>query len=279
MLQEQEIQQLSAILDRAACAEGTDALADRYKKASPFPHLVLDNIFDPKLLEQLHSEMVQSEARTDIWVRHNTPEIDKLGQRSALSLEEDGFRLVSLLHSASFLYFLSEATGIWNLLPDPYLHGSGYSIIPAGGKFNVHVDTAFDYTIKLTRRLAVIIYLNKDWKMHYGGQLELWNQEATTMITAIEPAFNRTVIMEIGNRNFHGIRPVTTSAGRGRYSFMLYYSTAGETLSRGLGVDSSIYAPVRYRRRLSARVLARRCLPPVLFDFLRKWIRSGKQKT
>jgi Rps23 Pro-64 3,4-dihydroxylase Tpa1-like proline 4-hydroxylase len=276
MVQEEEIQQLSMILDRAGHAEGLGALADRYKKASPFPHLVIDNIFDPKLLEQVYSEMVRSEARTDIWIRHNTPELDKLGQRSALSLEEGGFRLVSLLHSAQFLYLLSEATGIWNLLPDPYLHGSGYSIIPGGGKFNVHVDTTFDNTIKLTRRLVVIIYLNKDWKMQYGGQLELWDQEATKTVTSIEPLFNRTLIMEIGNRNFHGVRPVTTSAGRGRYSFMLYYSTAGEVLGRGFGVDSSFYAPARYHRRLSVRVLARRCLPPVLFDALRKWIRSGK---
>src|ERR1700734_3474284 len=64
---------------------------------------------------------------------------------------------------SSLLYLLSEITGIWNLLPDPYMHGAGYSIIPPKGKFDVHIDSNADLTNGLIRRLALIIYLNRDW--------------------------------------------------------------------------------------------------------------------
>ncbi|WP_433983079.1 hypothetical protein RBB78_15595 [Tunturiibacter empetritectus] len=71
-----------------------------------------------------------SHTRKSDWVHHNTQNLEKLGQKSAAGLGPAGFQLVALLHSAPFLYLLSEITGIWNLLPDPYMHGAGYSIIP-----------------------------------------------------------------------------------------------------------------------------------------------------
>lgn len=224
-------------------------------------------MFDPMLLENLLAEMSPTESSR--WVHHNTRECDKLGQKSAASLGDTGFQLVSFLHSAPFLYLLSEITDIWNLLPDPYMHGAGYSIIPSDGKFDVHVDLNADLTNGLTRRLVLIIYLNKNWKPEYGGQLEFWNQDATQKLGAIEPAFNRTLLMEISDLNYHGIAPVVEPNGRSRYSFMLYYNTAGEILGKDAGVHSSMYAPACYRPKQTVRTLARRWMPPAIYDRLR----------
>lgn len=179
---------------------------------------------------------------------------------------------MSYLHSANFLYLLSEITGIWNLIPDPYLHGAGYSIIPPGGVFDVHADRNYDPGTGLRRRLALIIYLNKSWKHALGGQLELWNADATRCEVTVEPEFNRMILLEIADRNYHGIPQVAESGGRSRHSFMVYYNTAGEPANKDSGVHGSIYAPNCYNRESAARKAARNFMPPVLFNFLRRRI-------
>jgi Rps23 Pro-64 3,4-dihydroxylase Tpa1-like proline 4-hydroxylase len=97
------------------------------------------------------------------------------------------------------------------LLPDPYLQGAGFHIVPNGGKFDVHVDRNTAYDTGLIRRLALIIYLNKDWAPEYGGQLELWNSDASRREVSIVPSFNRTVIFELTEESFHGVSEVTAS--------------------------------------------------------------------
>lgn len=262
------IRESSRLLEQLSLDESSSHLAAQYERAVPYPYLTIDNMFDPALLDRLVAEMSPAEASK--WIHHNTRECDKLGQKSAASLGEAGFELASLLHSAPFLYLLSEITGIWNLLPDPYMHGAGYSIIPSDGKFDVHVDLNADVTIGLTRRLVLIVYLNKNWKPEYGGQLELWSRDASRKVGAVEPVFNRTLLMEISDLNYHGIAPVVEPNGRSRYSFMVYYNTAGEILGKDAGVHSSLYAPPCYRQKTTLSKVARRWLPPAIFDRLRR---------
>ena len=42
------------------------------------------------------------------------------------------------------------------------------------GFLNIHADFNKHPTLDLDRRLNVLIYLNKNWKESYGGNLELW---------------------------------------------------------------------------------------------------------
>lgn len=76
--------------------------------------------------------------------------------RSGVELGAAGAQLVSLVHSAAFLYLLSEITGIWQLLPDPYLQGAGYADMKRGDFFKVHSGRNIAYDTGLTRRLAMI---------------------------------------------------------------------------------------------------------------------------
>jgi Rps23 Pro-64 3,4-dihydroxylase Tpa1-like proline 4-hydroxylase len=264
----QGIRGIAGRLAQLSLPESSAALASRYRQNVPFPHLVIDDLFDPEALAALRTEMFQT--KNSDWFHHQTQQIEKLGQKSAIGLGETGFQLIALLHSAAFLYLLSEITGIWNLLPDPYLHGAGFSMIPPGGKFDVHVDLNADATTGLVRKLALIIYLNPDWKPEYGGHLELWDKELTGSVAAIEPVFNRVVLMEISDTGFHGITPVTEPSGRSRCSFMIYYNTAGIAVGKELGVHNSMYAPMCYRPKPSLRSLARKVTPPILYDFVRR---------
>jgi len=248
---------------------GTEALASRYRAAKPFRHLVLDDMFPPELLEMLLLEI--PELSEENWVHHDEDRLVKFNLRSALELSETGLQLTAFLHSALFLYFLSELTGIWNLLPDPYLQGAGYHVIPPGGHFDIHADRNTDYTNGLTRRLALIIYLNKSWKTEFGGQLELWNSDATRREAIVEPLFNRTVIFEVLDQNFHGVpTPVAPAAGRGRKSFVAYYHTA-RSGNQEAPPHTSIYAPMLYRRKESkVRRLIKDIVPPIVLRRLKK---------
>jgi hypothetical protein len=246
------------------------SLSSDYRSARPFPHLALDNLFPDDLLDRIVREMLPlSEAH---WVEHDDDHLKQFNLRSAVDLGEAGFQLVAFLHSAKFLYFLSEVTGIWELLPDPYLQGAGYHLIPRGGKFDVHVDRNTAYATGLIRRLSLLIYLNKDWKHEYGGQLELWSKDGKRREVIIEPTFNRTTIFEITDENYHGVPSVVRCPqGRSRDCFVVYYHTATSLGTKGVQ-HTSIYAPSLYQTRKSRlRQLTKDLTPPLVLRAVRKF--------
>jgi 2OG-Fe(II) oxygenase superfamily len=237
----------------------------KYQSAKPFPHVVIDNMFSSEVLENIIREIPRPSVEN--WVDHDDEHITKSNLRSAIYLGETGYQHVSFVHSAAFLYLISEITGIWALVPDPYLGGSGYHVVPQGGKFDLHADRNIDQTTGLARRLAMITYLNQDWKPDYGGQLELWNSDATRCEASIVPQFNRTVIFEVGDKYFHGVHPVTGTAGRTRKSFVFYFHTVG---LKGSSPHSSIYAPSFYAKETPVKNFLRDLVPPVLLKAVRR---------
>jgi len=232
--------------------------------------LVLDNLFSDELLERVLREILP--LRESNWVRHDDEHIRQFNLRSALHLGEAGAQLVAHLHSARFLYFLSQVTGIWELLPDPYLQGAGYHLIPRGGKFDVHVDRNTAYSTGLVRRLSLLIYLNKDWKHEYGGQLELWSKDGKRREVAIEPIFNRTALFEIADQNYHGVPSVVNCpVGCSRNCFVVYYHTGQQPGVKAVTPHTSIYAlSPPLQRKFRIRQLAMDLVPPLLQRTLRK---------
>lgn len=237
----------------------------RYQAAKPFPHHILDNLFPANLLDELNDELPPMSS--DKWVHTRTETLRKSNLRSATDLGDRAFEFASNLHSAAFLYFLTSITGIKALLPDPYLTGAGYSVFPEGGKFDIHADRNTDHYSGLERRIAMLIYLNKDWAPKCGGHLELWNEDATKCERVIEPLYNRTVIFEIGEKNFHAVRPVTKGMNFERRCFHIYFHTVG----RSLVLHNSIYAPRIFQDKEPAlRRISRDLVPPILLRTLKK---------
>ena len=242
----------------------TAELQVQYKNAKPFPHLVLDNLFPAHTLEAMLAELPPMS--DDKWVHERDEQLVKSNLRSAVDLGPHGFQFAAFVNSAAFLYLLSEMTDIWALLGDPYLGGAGYHVVPAGGKFNIHADRNTDMATGLFRRLAMLTYLNHDWDPAFGGQLELWNEDATKCEKVVEPIFNRTLIMEIGDKNFHAVRPVVTNS-RARRSFATYYHTVGE---KDLKPHNSIYAPSFYQKKQPfGKQLAKDWIPPFVLRILK----------
>jgi hypothetical protein len=264
---------MSVLKEEITLPDSPKNLSNVYKTAKPFPHIVIDDLFPTSLVDDLVMEMPP--ITSDYWLRvEDGSHLTKFNLRSAVHLGQTGFRLTALLHSASFLYLLSELTGIGELLPDPYLQGAGYHVLPQGGKFDVHVDRNTAYETGLTRRLSLITYLNKSWKHEYGGQLELWSRDGRQCEAVVEPVFNRTIIFEIAEKNFHGVpNPIACPEGRSRNSFVAYYHTAGAKGRESFTPHASIYAPSFYsasENKWTFRRTIKEITPPILVRGLRK---------
>ncbi len=251
-------------------------LQHAYRNAVPFPHLVIEGLFSPHILDPLLEEMAGMGKRQWLLVENESRERIRR-MRSGVELGPAGAQLVTLAHSAAFLYLLSEITGVWQLLPDPYLQGAGYAAMQPGDFFRVHSDRNIAYETGLTRRLAMIVFLNKSWDPKYGGQLELWNSDATHCDVSIDPSYNRTVIFEVGRPNYHGVpAPIACPADRSRKSFIIYYHTVGIEGKSAAAPHTSIFAPSFYRTERTLRSLAREVTPPVLFKAARKLVTLWK---
>ncbi len=259
--------------DRIRLPARIEELRNTYRTTVPFPHLVFDDLFSPRLLDPVLEEIAAIADSQWLLVENGTHERIRR-MRSGVELGAAGTQLVSLLHSASFLYLLSEITGIWQLLPDPYLQGAGYAAMQRGDFFNVHSDRNVAYDTGLSRRLALIVFLNKSWDPRYKGQLELWNSDATRCDIAIEPLYNRTVLFEVAYPNYHGVpAPIDCPADRSRQSFIVYYHTVGiEAKPR-----TSAFAPNFYREDPKRWSLAREVTPPVLLKAAKKLVTFVKR--
>jgi Rps23 Pro-64 3,4-dihydroxylase Tpa1-like proline 4-hydroxylase len=248
-----------------------ESLRASYTAAKPFPHLVMDDLFSADMLNALLPEI--DSMQKDQWKKvEQDPREKTLRMKSAVEIGPAGERFLNVVHSAAFLNFLSEITGVWNLLPDPYLLGGGYAAMRRGDYFNVHSDRSIAYDTGLTRRLAMIVFLNKDWRSEYHGQLELWNPDAKKCEVFIDPLFNRTALFEVAFPNYHGVPiPLECPVDRSRQSFILYYHTVGIPGKEDVKPHTSIFAPRKHgTNRLTLRSVLREITPPVLTRALRK---------
>lgn len=244
-------------------------LQAHYRNGRPYPHLVIDDLFLSRDLDALLGEMAQM--GRDQWASmEQDPRERTVRMRSATEIGAAGERMLSIVHSAAFLYLVGELTGIGQLLPDPYLKGAGYARMRRGDYFSVHSDRNIAYETGLTRRLAMIVFLNKTWRPDWRGELELWSHDGRRCEAQIEPLYNRTVLFEVADPNFHGVpHPIMCPPDHARQSFILYYHTVGAD-PRVLP-HSSLFAPRFYgSNRLRWRSLVREITPPIMTRAIRR---------
>jgi 2OG-Fe(II) oxygenase superfamily len=125
-----------------------------------------------------------------------------------------------------FLAILERITGISPLYADEDLEGGGLHEIYRGGYLNVHTDFNFHPKTKQLRKLNILFYLNEDWDEAWLGNLELWNDDVTSMVASIAPVMNRMAIFETSETSFHGHpHPLQVPENITRRSLAAYYYT------------------------------------------------------
>lgn len=204
-----------------------EALRARYQSADPFPHIVLDGLFDDAVLDAVVSAFPKPDGMR--WLSFDSATEKKLGFFHEHSTIDGTIRsFLDALNGFEMLLFLEALTGIEGLIPDPYFGGGGLHQIEPGGFLKIHADFNVHPKLRLDRRANMLVYLNRDWKDEWGGHLELWNRSMTECRQRIAPTFNRTVIFSTTDTSYHGHpHPLTAPAGVTRRSVSLYYYTSG----------------------------------------------------
>ncbi|HEV7138199.1 MAG TPA: 2OG-Fe(II) oxygenase [Steroidobacteraceae bacterium] len=245
-----------------------------YSTAKPYPHVVFDNFFDPALVDQVLAEFPKP---SDIpWQKFDNDREIKLATAKEASFGPATRLLFYHLNSASFLDFLSRVTGIANLIPDPGFEGGGLHQIVRGGKLGVHSDFNKHGQYNLDRRLNLLLYLNKDWKEEYGGNLELWDRNMTRCEARVAPLFNRVMIFGTTDFTYHGHpEPLQCPQNMTRKSMALYYFSNGRPPEEISGEHSTIF---RERREGEFKLTARQRVAAVARDFLPPILVRGLSK-
>jgi Rps23 Pro-64 3,4-dihydroxylase Tpa1-like proline 4-hydroxylase len=201
------------------------ALAARYRANTPIPHIFLQEFLDPALARTVADEFPHS--HTDLWTRYKHANENKLGMAKR-ELFPPGLRaLVDELNSATFLQWLSALTGIPDLISDPELEGGGLHQAGRGGFLNIHTDFSHHHYQKhWQRRVNLIVYLNSDWRMEWGGAIELWDANMKACVAKYPPLLNHALIFSTEGHSLHGFpEPLGCPAGISRKSLALYYYT------------------------------------------------------
>lgn len=203
-----------------------------YLNSKPYPHLVVKNFFDKKFLSNVLKEFPNLSKINTSNNYHNKNEI-KFANNRRENFKKNTKILFDYLNSKNFLDFLQNVTSIKEkILPDPHLSGGGLHEIKRGGVLKIHTDFSKHPFKNLDRRINVLIYLNKNWKKNYGGNLELWNKSMDKCIKKIAPNFNTMVIFSTNDFTNHGHpNPLKCPKKMSRKSVATYYFSRGRPLN------------------------------------------------
>jgi len=249
-------------IDRLDLHELGERHRDAYGTASPWPHVVIDGLFDPAVVararaEELGPALHLAPRRSNRRVKAESPA--PAGPTAAAILQR--------LLASDVCDLLTTLTGIPDLVTDPTHWWAGVHVLTPGSFEAVHRDFARDSTGHLWHRVNILVYLNSGWQSQWGGQLELWDNAMTKCHRRVEPAGGRMIIFETGPDTLHGIPAVVSCpVGDARLTLASYYYTADPGPHAGRHHSRVIGLP----RRPGEPVMASVAIP---FDPLR-WIRD-----
>lgn len=206
--------------------------------AHPYPHLVLDGLFNPEALRQVLAEWPHADREVE---HHNDGTVvrNKIGTTWKTRFGPVTTSLFAELNGPAFLQTLQKVTGMWGLIGDPYMFGGGLHATRTGGTLAMHADYNKHPIFKLDRRLNLLVYLNEDWQESNGGWLELWDREMKACAHRVLPVFNRTVLFATTSTSFHGQPdPIQGPPDLWRRSIALYYFSNGRA-DEGAPPDAS----------------------------------------
>ena len=210
---------------------GIEVMGQAKWRQDPFPHAVIDGLFDPDLLRAAQAEFPPPD---DIrWRTYADPE--EQGKKAIDDPQHWGSAITDFFEVANgdgLTYLISCLTGIQDLTADPL--GGGLHETGEGGRLGMHRDFNYHPDGRV-RRINLLTYLNDSWDCSWGGCLYLGADRTVT----VEPVFNRTVLFECGPESWHG-HPDPVTGNHLRQSLATYYYTPPGSLDLG-DSHSTIY--------------------------------------
>ncbi len=200
----------------------TVLLKKKFTNNKPFPHIIIDNFFNKKFLDKI----IKYYKINDNWINYSfVNNFKKFGLNDRSKMGPDLKLLFDNLASKKFVDKLVKITKIEKLFLDKSLDGGGLHQIFQNGYLNIHTDfTSHTTKHNWKRVLNILVYVNKNWKKEYNGNLELWNSKGKKKITEIFPKFNRCVIFLTDDISYHGHpKKLKCPSNLSRKSIAAYY--------------------------------------------------------
>ncbi|GAB5544424.1 MAG: hypothetical protein SangKO_041840 [Sandaracinaceae bacterium] len=231
--------------ERAPLLAAASAARERWARARPFPHAVIDGLLPPEVVTEAARAFPGAD-HPDFRRRDYEEQSGRFGQLQRRAFRGVDPRVRHLLNEVNgmvFLQMLERLTGIRGLIPDPFFTGAGLHLTVPGGHLALHADFDRDRARGLARRLSIVLFLVETWDDTWGGHLELWDASLERCEAKIAPAPGRLVVFEHGDDHWHGHpTPLTCPDGVARQSLAAYYFVAdGQPDAEG---HSAIWAPV-----------------------------------
>ncbi len=253
-----------AAVQRMVPVEKLLAAKERFREqflaGKPYPHVIIDNFFDPEVLARVTGDFPSQSGRD--WIKYDTENEIKQTSRGIADLSAFTQTFFMQMCAEPMMGFLRDVTGHQDLVADPLFHGGGLHESFRGGWLNVHVDWTQHPVLPLARRLNLIIYLNRDWDPAWGGGLDLCDSTTKVAGATVNPIFNRVVIFETNDHTLHGFpEPLTCPVDQSRKSISLFYwSPDPEAIKKSSFIT---FLPGKRHTRLKA--LARAFVPPITY--------------
>lgn len=210
--------------------ENLDTLRNQFLNAKPYPHIVLDGVFDADVLNAVFHETPNEASGLwttwgSGWEESGSDRNQKRGISSLALLGDRTVNFLKQLNSQEFVADLRQLTKEQELSADFTFNGGGVHCTGRGGRLRLHIDKVrhprpdqYDQAVNL------ILFLNPVWLPEYCGHLELWSPNASHKCVSILPSFNRLVLFRSNQQTFHG-HPVALQCPEGvfRTTIAAYY--------------------------------------------------------
>ena len=223
-------------------------LQESFQQANPFPHFVLDDFLEETLAQDLFRNFPS-------FYRGNS--LNESGEKGGKAVREDmpkigpAFAKVDeFFQSRDFLNWMSEITGIPDLLYDASYFGGGTHENLPGQDLGLHIDFNYHPVTGWRRRVNCLLYLNPEWDEQWGGSLELWNDPFTTpsknVILKVPPAWNRLAVFATSERSWHGFETIQIAKEKlpqvgSRKSIAIYLYTKMDPSPEKRNSHSTVY--------------------------------------
>jgi Rps23 Pro-64 3,4-dihydroxylase Tpa1-like proline 4-hydroxylase len=238
----------------ARAREAVDQYRQAFLTARPFKHVVIEDFFDAAFAEQLLAEFPSFDKK--LAINESGYAAGKSVNTNIRSISPAYQHLYETLGSQAFLEYVSELSGIPDLILDPKMFGGGTHENLHGQDLDPHVDFNFDESRQLHRRLNLIVYMNKEWRTEWGGALEIHSNPRhpeENQIHSIDPTFNRCVMFETNEYSWHGFPKIELPEDKrhlSRKSLSIYLYTKERPAEETSPVHATFYVqrplPMRY---------------------------------
>lgn len=231
-------------------------IRDSYQSAKPFRHVCLDGFLKPEVAERLLAEFPPFDAER---ARNEFGEVGGKAVHTDLAQLGPAYReFYDYMRSPAFLGAMSDMLGVPDLMFDPAMYGGGTHENLHGQELDPHIDFNYDPQRKLHRRMNLLIYLNKEWDLAWGGGIELhsdprdWDHD---QVQAFNCEFNRGLIFETNEHSWHGFPRIQLPAekrGLSRKCISVYLYTRTRPKEEVAPPHSTFYVQRPLPRHITA---------------------------